>query len=109
VRICVLHHITWSINSVCHTFGRRPFRTGDRSSNVAALSVVSFGESWHNAHHAFPAMARHGVDRHQLDSSAALIGFCERRGWASAVRWPDPVRLDARRKRQFPKPISGVR
>jgi stearoyl-CoA desaturase (delta-9 desaturase) len=99
VRICVLHHVTWSINSVCHTFGRRPFRNADRSSNVAVLSVVSFGESWHNAHHAFPNMARHGVDRHQPDSTAAIIGFCERMGWADHVRWPDALRLDERRRR----------
>src|SRR5207244_1043865 len=98
VRIFVLHHVTWSINSVCHAFGRRPFRTGDRSTNVAALSVLSFGESWHNAHHAFPAMARHGVDRLQLDSSAAVIRFCERVGWARMVRWPDAARLDGRRQ-----------
>lgn len=98
VRICVLHHITWSINSVCHTFGRRPFRTGDRSSNVAVLSVVSFGESWHNAHHAVPSMARYGVDRHQIDSSAALIRLCERIGWARGVKWPDGARLSARRR-----------
>jgi stearoyl-CoA desaturase (delta-9 desaturase) len=97
VRIFVLHHVTWSINSVCHTFGRRPFRTDDRSTNVPALSLLSFGESWHNAHHAFPAMARHGVDHHQLDSSAALIRLCERVGWARMVRWPDVARLDGRR------------
>jgi stearoyl-CoA desaturase (delta-9 desaturase) len=97
VRICVLHHVTWSINSVCHAFGRRPFTTRDKSTNVAALAVVSMGESWHNAHHAFPALARHGVDRGQRDSSAALIRVFERVGWAQDARWPDVARLDERR------------
>ena len=97
IRVGVLHHFTWSINSVCHTFGRRPFRTGDRSSNVAALAVMSMGESWHNAHHAFPASARHGVDPGQLDTSALLIRAFEKAGWAHGVRWPDAARLDAKR------------
>jgi len=97
VRICVLHHVTWSINSVCHAFGRRPFVTRDQSTNVGALAVVSMGESWHNAHHAFPALARHGVDRGQRDSSAALIRAFERVGWAQDARWPDAARLDERR------------
>jgi stearoyl-CoA desaturase (Delta-9 desaturase) len=97
VRVCVLHHVTWSINSVCHAFGRRPFVTRDQSTNVAALAVVSMGESWHNAHHAFPALARHGVDRGQRDSSAALIRAFERVGWARDARWPDVTRLDERR------------
>ncbi len=54
VRVAVLHHVTWSVNSLCHMFGRRPFTTKDRSRNVAVLSIVSMGESWHNGHHAFP-------------------------------------------------------
>ena len=54
VRVCVLHHATWSINSVCHMFGRRPFVSKDCSGNVGVLAVVSMGESWHNGHHAFP-------------------------------------------------------
>ncbi|CAN5662202.1 acyl-CoA desaturase [soil metagenome] len=107
VRVAVLHHVTWSINSVCHMFGRRPFRTTDRSSNVAALAVVSMGESWHNAHHAFPNGARHGVDRGQWDSSATLIRACERFGWAHDVRWPDVDRREAKRlsPRKAPLPL----
>jgi stearoyl-CoA desaturase (delta-9 desaturase) len=97
IRIGLLHHMTWSINSICHTFGRRPFRTGDRSSNVAVLSVMSMGESWHNAHHAFPASARHGVDRGQLDTSAFLIRTFERFGWVRGVHWPDADRLASKR------------
>jgi stearoyl-CoA desaturase (delta-9 desaturase) len=86
IRVAVLHHVTWSVNSVCHVFGRRPFDTPDRSTNVAALALLSFGESWHNAHHAYPSAARLGVGRHQLDSAATLIRAFERLGWARDVR-----------------------
>jgi stearoyl-CoA desaturase (Delta-9 desaturase) len=87
VRIVVLHHVTWSINSLCHMFGKRPFETQDHSTNLALLSVMSFGESWHNAHHAFPRGARHGVLPRQWDSAATLIRTCERVGWARDVHW----------------------
>jgi stearoyl-CoA desaturase (delta-9 desaturase) len=97
LRIGITHNFTWSINSVCHRFGTRPFATRDASTNMAALSVFTMGESWHNNHHAFPKLARHGVDRHQLDSSARLIRIFERLGWATNVNWPDPRQLDARR------------
>ena len=97
LRIALLHHVTWSTNSLCHVFGSRPFRTKDASTNLAPLAVLSMGESWHNAHHAFPNLARHGVDRHQLDTSAVMIHLFERLGWATHVRWPDAARLDARR------------
>jgi stearoyl-CoA desaturase (delta-9 desaturase) len=97
VRICVLHHVTWSINSVCHMFGRRPYETSDQSRNLRWLAGASFGESWHNTHHAFPAIARHGADRHQWDPSARLIRIFERAGWADHVRWPDPARLASKR------------
>ncbi len=89
----MLHHVTWSINSVCHVFGTRPFRTRDRSTNVALLSLVSMGESWHNLHHAYPMSVRHGALAGQRDPSAALIRVFERFGWATEVHWPDPVRL----------------
>jgi len=97
LRIGFTHNVTWSINSVCHRFGKRPFRSRDESRNVAALALVSLGESWHNTHHAFPRLARHGVDRGQLDSSAVLIRLFERLGWATDVQWPDPAQLAARR------------
>jgi stearoyl-CoA desaturase (delta-9 desaturase) len=58
VRMALLHHVTWSINSVCHLWGRRPFRHSDQSTNFAPLALVSFGESWHNFHHSSPASAR---------------------------------------------------
>jgi stearoyl-CoA desaturase (Delta-9 desaturase) len=97
LRVGLLHHASWSTNSICHTFGRRPFETADTSTNFAPLAVLSMGESWHNAHHAFPALARHGVDRGQLDTSARIIRVFERLGWATRVRWPDPARLATRR------------
>jgi stearoyl-CoA desaturase (Delta-9 desaturase) len=87
VRVCLLHHVTWSINSICHTFGRRPWETRDRSTNVAVLAPLSFGESWHNAHHADPRAARYGVGRWQLDTGATLIRAVELAGWASDVQW----------------------
>jgi stearoyl-CoA desaturase (delta-9 desaturase) len=83
-------------------FGRRPFETADRSSNFAPLALLSFGESWHNAHHAFPSSARHGVDRGQLDATAGVIRLFERLGWATNVRWPRPERLDSRRRSRLP-------
>lgn len=97
VRIFLVHHVTWSVNSVCHAFGRRPFRTRDRSKNFAPLALLSLGESWHNSHHAFPTLARHGVDRGQLDLTAACIRVWERLGWVRDVRWPLPTQLAQRR------------
>ena len=97
VRVAVLHHATWSINSICHAFGERPFKTRDRSANVWPLAFISMGESWHNLHHADPTAARHGVDRWQLDTSAEVIRGLEKLGWATDVRWPRKDRLDARR------------
>ncbi len=99
LRIALGHHLTWAINSVCHRFGTRPFRTPDRSTNFAPLALLTGGEAWHNAHHAFPTLARHGVDRGQLDSSARIIRWFEQLGWVSRVRWPTAERLDARRVR----------
>jgi stearoyl-CoA desaturase (Delta-9 desaturase) len=78
VRVLVLHHATFSINSLCHFFGRRPFATGDESRNLAWLAPIALGEGWHNNHHAFPTSARHGLERGQVDPSAWLIGALER-------------------------------
>lgn len=82
VRMLVLHHATYSINSLCHYFGRRPYETGDQSTNLAWLAPVTLGEAWHNSHHAFPTSARHGVDGHQLDISAFVISGLEKTGLA---------------------------
>jgi stearoyl-CoA desaturase (delta-9 desaturase) len=98
VRIALLHHVTWSINSICHTVGARPFTARDRSTNFWPLAIVSFGESWHNLHHADPTCARHGVLRGQLDISARVIWLFEKLRWARDVKWPDPVRIAAKRR-----------
>jgi stearoyl-CoA desaturase (delta-9 desaturase) len=97
LRVGFTHNVTWSINSICHRFGKRPFHSRDESRNVAALALLSMGESWHNAHHAFPRLARHGVDRYQVDTSAAIIRFFEWIGWATNVQWPNPAQLATRR------------
>jgi stearoyl-CoA desaturase (delta-9 desaturase) len=93
VRVFLLHHVTWSINSICHTIGERPFQARDKSTNFWPLAILSFGESWHNMHHADPTAARHGVLKGQLDTSARIISWFEKLGWATDVRWPKPERL----------------
>lgn len=87
-RLFLLHHVTWSVNSICHYFGRRPFETADESTNNWALALISFGESWHNNHHAFPTSAVHGIGRFQLDPGGALIKALARLGLAGDVRVP---------------------
>ena len=92
VRLLVLHHVTFSINSLCHFFGRRRFDTGDESRNLAWLSVLSFGEAWHNNHHAFPTSAAHGLRWWEIDTSSLLIRGLERVGLAWDVVRIDPAR-----------------
>lgn len=93
VRVATLHHVTWSINSICHAIGERPFVSRDRSANVWWLAIPSMGESWHNLHHADPTCARHGVLRGQVDTSARLIWVLEKLGWVHDVRWPVTERI----------------
>lgn len=93
VRIAFVHHVTWSINSICHVFGKRPFQSRDLSSNVAWLAIPSMGESWHNLHHVDPTAARHGVLKGQIDVSAGIIRGMEKTGLVTDVRWPKPERL----------------
>jgi stearoyl-CoA desaturase (delta-9 desaturase) len=88
VRVAVLHHVTWSVNSLCHLIGERPYAARDKSANFWPLAIASMGESWHNSHHADPTGARHGVRRGQLDMSARLIWLFEKLGWVTDVRWP---------------------
>ncbi|WP_370095719.1 acyl-CoA desaturase [Streptacidiphilus sp. MAP12-20] len=99
VRVAALQHVTWSVNSLCHMIGERPFRTRrhDRATNLWPLALLSFGESWHNLHHADPTCARHGVDRRQIDLSAAVIHLFERAGWATDAHWPSPARVEGHR------------
>ena len=97
VRIFLVHHITWSVNSVCHFLGKRRFETEDQSTNVAWLSLLSFGESWHHNHHAFPRSANHGLRRWEtlLDPSALVIAGLEKVGLARNV-----VRIAPERQQQ---------
>ncbi|MGH2750440.1 MAG: acyl-CoA desaturase [Actinomycetota bacterium] len=85
-RIFMLHHVTWSINSICHFYGTRDYETTDYSTNNWVLSVISFGESWHNNHHAFPTSAVHGLGRYQLDVSALVIRGFAKLGLARNVK-----------------------
>jgi stearoyl-CoA desaturase (delta-9 desaturase) len=104
VRIFVLHHMTYSINSLCHMFGKRDFETTDESRNLAWLALPTFGEAWHNSHHAFPTSAVHGMKNRQLDPSAAVIWSLEKLGLA----W-DVVRIPPERqatKAATPVPAS---
>jgi stearoyl-CoA desaturase (delta-9 desaturase) len=78
VRIFFVHHVTWSVNSVCHTFGQRAYETTDRSRNQWTVGLLAMGEGWHNNHHAFPRSAVHGLDSWQLDVSAWMIAALER-------------------------------
>ncbi len=98
VRIFLLHHATFSINSLCHFFGRRPYETGDESRNLAWLALPTMGEAWHNNHHAFPTSARHGLGRGQLDPAAGLIRLLERTGLAWDVVRISPQRLARERR-----------
>jgi stearoyl-CoA desaturase (delta-9 desaturase) len=93
VRMLVLHHSTYSINSLCHFFGRQRFKTGDESRNLWWLSVFTFGEERHNNHHAFPTSARHGLSRWNFDPSAWVIWGLEKTGLA----W-DVVRISPERQ-----------
>ncbi len=97
VRVAFLHHVTWSINSICHTFGKEEFEVRDKSRNVNWLAILSFGESWHNLHHADPTCARHGVLRGQIDIAARCIWVSEKLGWVYDVRWPDEIRLTGKK------------
>jgi stearoyl-CoA desaturase (delta-9 desaturase) len=92
VRIFFLHHATFSINSLCHFFGRQRFPTGDESRNLLWLALPTLGEAWHNNHHAFPTSARHGLRWWQLDPSGWLVAVLERTGLAWDVVHIPPER-----------------
>ena len=110
VRIFLVHHITWSVNSVCHFLGSRRFETEDHSTNVAWLSLPSLGESWHHNHHAFPRSASHGLRRWEslLDPSAVLITGLEKVGLARNVVRIAPERQIQRERQGAPRRALGV-
>jgi stearoyl-CoA desaturase (delta-9 desaturase) len=95
-RIFFLHHATFSINSLCHFFGRQAYDTGDESRNLAWLAIPTWGEAWHNNHHAFPTSYRHGLNRWQIDPSAGVIRLLEVTGLAWDVVRVDPARHTAK-------------
>ena len=103
VRMLVVHHVTYSINSLCHFFGRQRFKTPDESRNLAWLAPFTFGEAWHNNHHAFPTSFRHGMSRWAWDPSAWVIWALEKTGLA----W-DVVRVDERRQARKARPADAV-
>jgi stearoyl-CoA desaturase (delta-9 desaturase) len=92
VRIFFVHHVTWSVNSVCHFLGSRRFETDDRSTNVFWLALPSLGESWHHNHHAFPRSAVHGLKKWEPDPSAFIITVLEKLGLARNVVRISPER-----------------
>ena len=104
VRIFVLHHVTYSINSLCHMFGKRDFETTDESRNLAWLALPTLGEAWHNSHHAFPTSAVHGMKAQQIDPSAAVIWTLEKLGLAWDVVRIAPERQAEGRPEARPPP-----
>ena len=98
VRVFVGHHITWSVNSVCHAFGTRPFETNDASRNNFVVALLGFGEGWHNNHHAFPQSASHGLRWWQVDVTAMTIRVLEWLGLAKNVKRATPDEMQRRRR-----------
>jgi len=98
VRVLLVHHITWSVNSVCHLWGTRPYDSHDHSRNNPIFGVLAFGEGWHNNHHAFPTSARHGLRWWQLDTSYLVIRTMGYLGLAKNIRVPASHRLDAKKR-----------
>jgi stearoyl-CoA desaturase (delta-9 desaturase) len=110
VRVLLVHHITWSVNSVCHLWGTRPFRTHDESRNNPIVGVLAFGEGWHNNHHAFPTSARHGLRWWELDLSYGVIWTLARLRLVRSVRLPHPERVLTKRSDRTPaerQPVEG--
>ncbi|MEM9251073.1 MAG: fatty acid desaturase [Planctomycetota bacterium] len=99
VRVLLVHHVTWSVNSVCHLWGTKPFDSHDESRNNALVAFLSFGDGWHNNHHAFPASARHGLRWWEVDANYLLIRALALVGLAKNIRLPSDERVAERRSR----------
>ena len=97
VRVLFVHHVTWSINSICHIFGTQPFRSGDSSRNNFLAGLLGMGEGWHNSHHAFPTSARHGLAWWQLDVSWLIIRTLKLCHLAWNVKEPSKEDMDKKR------------
>jgi stearoyl-CoA desaturase (delta-9 desaturase) len=97
VRVFLLHHATWSVNSICHMYGSRPFAIEDESRDNWLVAMVSLGEGWHHSHHAFPTSARHGLRRFQPDPSYAVIRTLEKAGLVWNVKRPKDEQIAAKR------------
>ncbi|MCP3860770.1 MAG: acyl-CoA desaturase [Phycisphaeraceae bacterium] len=106
VRVMVVHHITWSVNSVCHIWGSQPYRSGDESRNNVVVGVLALGEGWHNNHHAFPTSARHGLEWWQFDSSWLVIRGLQAIGLVRNVRVPTAERKAAKLRSARPAPVE---
>ncbi|MCP4069050.1 MAG: acyl-CoA desaturase [Phycisphaeraceae bacterium] len=106
VRVMVVHHITWSVNSVCHIWGSQPYRSGDESRNNVVVGVLALGEGWHNNHHAFPTSARHGLEWWQFDSSWLVIRGLQAVGLVRNVRVPTAERKAAKLRSARPAPVE---
>jgi stearoyl-CoA desaturase (delta-9 desaturase) len=99
IRVLLVHHATWSVNSICHTYGTRPYRARDESRNNWLLALPTLGEAWHNNHHAFPSSAVLGLDRRQVDLGALVIRGLERLGLVWNVHHPE---AEQRLRRRLP-------
>ena len=107
VRMFVVNHVTWAVNSICHTFGSRPFDIKDQSRNNWLIGLLAFGEGWHHNHHAFPGMAYHGMTWRQFDLSAIILRTLARLGLIWDVRQPAPEVIERRRRKPGPMPVVG--
>jgi stearoyl-CoA desaturase (delta-9 desaturase) len=96
IRVFLMHHVTWSVNSICHIWGTRPFKTGDQSTNNRVIGLVAMGEGWHNNHHQFPNSAKQGLLPGQFDLSWLIIRFFENRGWVTDVKVPSDADIQKR-------------
>ncbi|MDB5314117.1 MAG: acyl-CoA desaturase [Gemmataceae bacterium] len=108
-RVCLVHHVTWSVNSVCHLWGRRPYPEGDHSRNNFVFGVLALGEGWHNNHHAFPTSARHGLRWWQIDVSYYVIRLLALVGLAWRIRLPANRPASAPRHQDLPEPAGSPR